>query len=58
MRGMPLLPGTRITHTEGTLSVYDPIAGVSTSFAPGTEYRHLSLGRIAEKYNTSFSFPN
>ncbi len=58
MRGMPLLPGTRIIHTEGTLSIYDPIADISTNFPAGTEYRHLSLGRISDAYSMSFPFPN
>lgn len=43
MRGMPLLPDTRIIHPNGTVVIYDPIEESSTALLPGTEFRHLSL---------------
>ena len=58
MRGMPLLPGTRIYHPNGSVVIYDPITKRSDALLPNTEYRHLDLGKISREYSINFPFQN
>lgn len=58
MRGMPLLPSTRIYHPNGSVVIYDPITKRSDALLPNTEYRHLDLGKISKEYSINFPFPN
>lgn len=58
MRGMPLLPDTRIYHPNGSVVIYDPITKRSNALLPNTEYRHLDLGKISKEYSINFPFPN
>ena len=58
MRGMPLLPDTRIYHPNGSVVIFDPITNRSDALLPNTEYRHLDLGKISSRYDINFSFPN
>jgi len=58
MRGMPLLPESRILHPEGEVIIYSPQVGTSLTLSRNTEYRHISLGKIASSYSSNFSFPN
>jgi hypothetical protein len=58
MRGMPLLPDTRIYHPNGTVEIYDPIYEKSHTIPANTEYRHLDLGRVSSEYSVNFPFMN
>jgi hypothetical protein len=58
MRGMPLLPGIRILHSQGSVSIYEPKRSTSTVILPGSEYRHISLGPPARSYTSTITFPN
>lgn len=53
---MPLLPDTRIYHPGGSVIIYDPQSKKSDALLPGTEYRHLDLGRNAATYSLNFPF--
>jgi hypothetical protein len=43
MRGMPLLPDTRMYHPSGSIVIYDPITKKSDTIPANTQYRHLDL---------------
>jgi hypothetical protein len=58
MIGMPLLPGTRLYHPNGSIVIYDPLTKRSDAILPNTEYRHLDLGKISTEYNVAFPFAN
>ena len=58
MKGMPLLPNTRILSPNGEVAIYSPREDQSLTLTAGTEYRYISLGRPKDRYNVSFSYPN
>lgn len=58
MRGMPLLPDTRIYHPNGSVVIYDPITQKSDALLPNTDYQHLDLGKTSAQYSVSFPFAN
>ena len=58
MKGMPLLPDTRILSPNGEVAIYSPREDQSLILTAGTEYRYISLGRPKDRYNVSFSYPN
>jgi hypothetical protein len=55
---MPLLQGTRVINPSGDVVIYDPVSKLSLSIPAGTEYRHISLGKKADRYTVYFPFQN
>lgn len=58
MIGMPLLPGTRLIHPGGVVTLYDVTLGTSEKIEKNSEYRMISLGNLSDRYTASFSYPD